>query len=71
MAYGIFSQGLHGMVWLANAETEAEARAQIEAGDFDHPDVNFVFAIPGLVAFRDLDGVRKPDGTLDGDPMRS
>jgi hypothetical protein len=38
--------------------TADEAAAMIDSGDFDWPDVDFVFAIPSVFAFRDLDGMR-------------
>lgn len=57
--YAIFTQTANKMTWCANAETEADAIAQINAGDFDRDDVDFVFALPGIVGFRDLDGARE------------
>lgn len=57
--YGIFTQGPRGMRWVAMATDEADATAQIEAGDFDGDGVDFVFAIHGITAFRDLDGTRE------------
>lgn len=57
--YAIFTQGRDGMRWNAVATTAKDAVAQIAAGDFDGDDVDFVFALPGVVGFRDLDGNRE------------
>ena len=57
---GIFAQTQVGFVWLANVDTLEESKAQIDAGDFDGPDVEFVFAIEGVVHTRNLEEVEQP-----------
>ena len=48
----------YGLEWLANADTLEEVQAQLDAGDFDGPDVAWVIVVPCL-GFRDLDGIRE------------
>lgn len=54
----IVTQGRDGMEWHEMAATPDDALDRIRSGDFDKPGVDFVFAIPGVFGFRDLDGTR-------------
>lgn len=68
--FAIFTQTRTGLHWAVNVDTAQEAEKLIASDHFDRDDVDFIFALPGVFAFRDLSVVRayglmdeNPDGT--------
>ena len=56
MQFGIFSQGIDGLTWLANYATIEEAQAVLDEYSSEEPD--FVMILP-VYGFKDIDGSRQ------------
>lgn len=67
--YAIFAQTASGLAWVEAFDTQAEAQATLDSGDYAPLAADFLFMIE-LKAFVDMGVVReKAYGPIDGDAL--